>query len=241
MNILQELENYINEFNEDNNENNSIDTIRIDFSKQHKKKSLEQLGRWKKINKNDKRIMDKLKRRLTADEVTSAYQLENHNIYYYNSNKDKPKYRIATLVMFGLFQYHKAPPPVEMVNSILSIMQSSIKRGRNLLNIDICYDMKTRPDIATLKQFYYLTDFKKQGNTFYINDTNILSMDRICIYNKALKNKLDGNLYRIEATITIANYNCLALPINEFIDIINLANGSYLVHNSDKLKLHFKG
>ena len=80
MNILQELENYINEFNQDNNENNSIDTIRIDFSKQHKKKSLEQLGRWKKINKNDKRIMDKLKRRLAVDEVTSAYQLENHNI-----------------------------------------------------------------------------------------------------------------------------------------------------------------
>jgi hypothetical protein len=38
MNILQELENYINEFNQDDNENNSIDTIRIDFSKQHKKR-----------------------------------------------------------------------------------------------------------------------------------------------------------------------------------------------------------
>ncbi len=236
MGIFSELKNYLQEFDF----NFQIDTIRIDFSKQHKKKSLEQLGRWKKINKNDKRIMDKLKRRLTADEVTSAYQLENHNIYYYNSNKDKPKYRIATLVMFGLFQYHKAPPPVEMVNSILSIMQSSIKRGRNLLNIDICYDMKSIPDIATLKQFYYLTDFKKQGNTFYINDTNILSMDRICIYNKALKNKLDGTLWRIEATISIQNFNCLSLPINEFIEIINLANGTYLVNNLDKLKLHFK-
>ncbi len=58
---------------------------------------------------------------------------------------------------------------------------------------------------------------------------------------KSLKNKLDGTLWRIEATISIPNYNCLALPINEFIEIINLANGSYLVHNSDKLKLHFKG
>ena len=223
MNILQELENYINEFNQDNNENNSIDTIRIDFSKQHKKKSLEQLGRWKKINKNDKRIMDKLKRRLSVDEVTSAYQLENHNIYYYNSNRDKPRYRIATMVIFGLKQYHKAPPPAEIINSILNIMQSSVKRGRNLLNIDICYDIKAIPNIEALKKFYYLTDYKKQGNTFYINSTNILSMDRICIYNKALKNGLDGILWRIEATISIPNYNYLALPINEFIEIISLA------------------
>ena len=124
MNILQELENYINEFNQDNNENNSIDTIRIDFSKQHKKKSLEQLGRWKKINKNDKRIMDKLKRRLSVDEVISAYQLENHNIYYYNSNRDKPRYRIATMVIFGLKQYHKAPPPQNIVTKILSILKN---------------------------------------------------------------------------------------------------------------------
>lgn len=135
MNILQELENYINEFNQDNNENNSIDTIRIDFSKQHKKKSLEQLGRWKKINKNDKRIMDKLKRRLSVDEVTSAYQLENHNIYYYNSNRDKPRYRIATMVIFGLKQYHKAPPPQNIVTKILSIL-------KNITNIDLCLDIK---------------------------------------------------------------------------------------------------
>lgn len=236
MGIFSELKTYLQEFDF----NFQIDTIRIEFSKQHKKENLEQLGRWKKINKNDKRIMDKLKRRLTADEVTSAYQLENYNIYYYNSNRDKPKYRTATLVIFGLYQYHKAPPPAEIVNSILSIMQSSVKRGRNLINIDVCYDMQSIPDVATLKQFYYLTDYKKQGNSFYINDTNILSMDRICIYNKALKNKLDGTLWRIEATISIPNYNYLALPISEFIDIINLANGTSLVQNADKLKKSFQ-
>ena len=44
MNILQELENFINEFNINNNEDFAIDSIRIDFSKQHKKENLEQLG-----------------------------------------------------------------------------------------------------------------------------------------------------------------------------------------------------
>ncbi len=234
MSILSELKSYLQEFNFDF----QIDTLRIDFIKTSKKSKLDKVGRWNKV-KPSHQLFLKLKRRYESEELTTVYQLENYNVYYFNSRKRD--YKTATLVMFGLYQPHKAPPPAEIINSILNIMQSSVKRGRNLLNIDVCYDMKSAPDIAALKQFYYLTDYKKQGNTFYINSTNILSMDRICIYNKGLKNKLDFNLYRIEATISIPNYNCLALPINEFIEIINLANGSYLVHNSDKLKLHFKG
>ena len=229
MGILSELKSYLQEFDF----NFEIDTLRIDFIKSSKKSKLDTVGRWNKVKPNHQLFL-KLQRRYELKEITTVHQLENYNIYYFNSKKKD--YKLSTLVMFGLYQYHKAPPPVEIVNSILSIMQSSVKRGRNLLNIDICYDMKSIPDIATLKQFYYLTDYKKQGSTFYINSTNILSMDRICIYNKALKNKLDGTLYRIEATISIPNFNCLALPINSFIDIINLAKGSCLVHNSDKSK-----
>ncbi|OCL95672.1 hypothetical protein [Aliarcobacter thereius] len=234
MSILSELKNYLKQFDF----GFEIDTIRIDFLKSSKKSKLDSLGRWSKIRPNHQLFL-KLKRRYELKELTTVHQLENHNIYYFNSKKKN--YDLSTLVVYGLHQHHKAPPPVEIVNSILSIMQSSVKRGRNLLNLDVCFDMKSIPDIATLKQFYYLTDYKKQGNTFYINDTNILSMDRICIYNKALKNSLNGTLWRIEATISIPNFNCLALPISEFIEIINLANGSYLVQNLDKLKLHFKG
>ena len=233
MGIFSELKSYLQEFNFDF----EIDTIRIDFLKSSKKSKLDSIGRWNKV-KPTHQLFLKLKRRYESEELTTVYQLQGYNIYYFNSRKRD--YKTATLVMFGLYQPHKAPPPAEMVNSILSIMQSSLKRGKNLLNIDICYDMKSIPDIAALKQFYYLTDYRKQGNTFYLNDTNILSMDRICIYNKALKNKLDGTLWRIEATISIQNFNCLSLPINEFIEIINLANGTYLVNNLDKLKLHFK-
>ena len=216
MGIFSELKSYLQEFDFDF----EIDTIRIDFLKSSKKNKLDSIGRWNKIKPNHQLFL-KLQRRYEAKEITTVHQLENYNIYYFNSRKKD--YKLSTLVLFGLFQHHKAPPPVEIVNSILSIMQSSVKRGRNLLNIDICYDMQSIPDIATLKQFYYLTDYKKQGNTFYINSTNILSMDRICIYNKGLKNKLDFNLYRIEATISIPNFNCLSLPINEFIEIIKLA------------------
>lgn len=224
MNTLQELENFINEFNLNNDEDFSIDTIRIDFSKQHKKENLEQLGRWKKINKNDKKIMAKLKRRLTADEVTSAYQLENHNIYYYNSNKDKPRYRIATMVIFGMKQYHKEPPPQNIVTKILSIL-------KNVTNIDLCFDMKQKPNIELLKNHfdlkrYFDKEIKAYTDTYYINETNILMIDKITIYNKAIKNNLEGILYRIEATISIPNIKVLALPLYEFKQITDLAKGN---------------
>ena len=221
MNTLQELENFINEFNINNNEDFAIDSIRIDFSKQHKKENLEQLGNWKKINKNDKKIMNKLKKRLTLDEVTSAYQLENYNIYYYNSNKDKPKYRIATMVIFGLKQYHKAPPPQNIVTKILSIL-------KNITNIDLCFDMKQKPNLELLKKHFELKRYfdkkiKAYTDTYYINDTNILMIDKITIYNKAIKNNLEGILYRIEATISIPNIRVLSLPLNEFKQITDLA------------------
>ena len=220
MNTLQELENFINEFNTNNDEDFAIDTIRIDFSKQHKKENLEQLGNWKKINKNDKKIMNKLKKRLTLDEVTSAYQLENYNIYYYNSNKDKPKYRIATMVIFGMKQYHKAPPPQNIVTKIISIL-------KNITNIDLCFDMKQKPNIELLKKHFELKRYfdkkiKAYTDTYYINDTNILMIDKITIYNKAIKNNLEGILYRIEATISIPNIRVLSLPLNEFKQITDL-------------------
>lgn len=114
MNILQELENFINEFNQNNDEDFAIDSIRIEFQKQHKKEKLEQLGNWHKIHAQDKKIMAKLKKRLTDDEVTTAYQLERENIYYYNSSTP-PKYNKATLVIFGMKQYHKQPPTYELI------------------------------------------------------------------------------------------------------------------------------
>lgn len=218
MNVLKELENYINEFNKNNQIEFSIDTIRIDFSKEYKLSKIEDLGVWKKIDKKDKRILDKLKRRLVNDEVTSAYQLENYNIYFYNSNKDKPKYRIATMVIFGLKQYHKKPIPHQIVSNIISIL-------KDVSNIDLCFDMKIKPNLTKLSEYFNLQRYKLE-DTYYINNTNILMLDKITIYNKAIKNNLKGVLWRVEALISIPNIKYLALPLFEFKEIIDIAKGT---------------
>ena len=217
MNILTELENFINEFNQNNNEGFAIDTIRVEYSKQHKKENLIQLGNWNKINSNDSKIVAKLKKRLTAEEVTSVYQLEKHNIYYYNSSTP-PNYNKATMVIFAMKQYHKDPPPYNIINSILNILVFGTSKVS--VNLDICKDYDYKPNIAELGKRFTLRPFiTKYGlvtDTSYINTPEITMIEKIVIYNKQLKNNLNRVVWRVEAKIIIPNIKILALLLYEF-------------------------
>ena len=212
MNILQELEDFINEFNSLNDEDFNIDTLRIEFSKQYKLEHLKKVGTWEKIKKNSP-LIPKLKKRLLVDEVTSAYRLEKQNIYYYNSNADAPKYRKAVLVIFGMKQYHKEPPPRALISNILQIL-------KDVTSVDICIDLPYKPNFETLKKRFTLTLYY---DTNYINDTGIPMLDTIVFYNKAFKNDLKRTLWRIEAKISIPNFKTLALPLHEFKHITDMA------------------
>lgn len=226
MNILQELENFINEFNLNNDEDFAIDSIRIQFQKQHKLEKLQSIGMWKKINAKDKRIMDKLKKRLTDDEVTTAYQFERENIYYYNSSTP-PKYNKATLVIFGMKQYHKSPPPYNLIDTLLNILTFGTSSVN--MNIDICSDTATAPNIEALKRFFNLTRCILEGgvvtDTHYINRPEINMIEKIIIYDKAFKNSLDGILWRIEAKVLIPNIRLLSLPLHELKEVTDIARG----------------
>lgn len=219
MNILQELEDFIKEFNSLNDEEFNIDSIRIEFSKQHKLEHLKKVGEWEKLKKNSP-LIPKLKKRLKVDEITSAYRLEKHNIYYYNSNAEAPRYRKAILVIFGMKQYHKDSPPRELISKMLQIL-------KNVSSVDICIDLPYKPNFEAVNRHFTLTPFiTKDGvvtDTNYINDTNTPMLDTIVFYNKAFKNGLQGTLWRIEATISIANFRALVLPLHEFKQITDIA------------------
>ena len=217
MKVLQEVEAYVNDFNKRNDEDFNIDSIRIEFSKQHKLESLKKLGRWKKL-KNNSNILYKLKKRLLDNNVTSVWRLEEHNIYYYNL-QDPPKYRRATLVIFGIQQYHKDSPPRELTSEILSIL-------KNVSNVDICVDLLYKPNTTELKKYFKLTPYITNNglatDTRYINATGIPMIEKIIIYNKAYKNNLPYTLWRIEAKMVIPNFKFLALPLYEFKKIIEM-------------------
>ncbi len=221
MNILQHLCSYINEFNSREEESFGVDSIRVEFSKEHKLKELNSVGSWSKIKKNSP-LLSKLKKRLTDNEITTVWRLENYSIYYYNM-QDFPKYRSATLVIFGLKQYHKVATPENIITKILTIL-------KDVSNIDICLDLPYKPNLEALAKHFYLKEYITQDgivtDTSYINDTGILMLDKITIYNKGFKNKLQQTVWRLEAQISIPNFKALALPLSEFRQIINIARSN---------------
>ncbi len=119
------------------------------------------------------------------------------------------------MVIFGLKQYHKEPPPHHLVAKIVTIL-------KDVSQIDLCFDISHAPNIEALSKTFDLHRYK-QSDTFYINQTGVLMLDRVTIYNKALKNALGYPLWRIEATMSIPNSKLLALPLNEFKQIIDTA------------------
>ena len=216
MDILQELEDFINEFNSKNDVEFAIDSIRVEFSKQYKLKPLQELGRWKKLSKNSN-ILSKLKRRLTADEITTVWRLEKHNIYYYNNRDETKKYRKAIMVIFGLKQYDREPPPRTLVQKILNIL-------KDVSNIDLCLDVPYQPNLEKLKKWYildqYITKNGVKTDTHYINNPHIMGIEKVTIYNKGFKNSLNRILWRFEAKILIHNIKALYMPLDEFTDLI---------------------
>lgn len=218
MTILESINNNISEFNQNNSMSFDIDTLRIDFSKQYKLEKLKNIGRWVKLKKNDNILSKLLKSKITKDIITSAYRLEKYDIYYYN--KKDTKYRQSTMVIFSLKQYTKEPPPHKIIFEIMSIL-------KNITNIDICYDMKYKPNIANIKKYFVLNRYiepktKKPTETYYINKTLNDMIESIVIYDKGFKNNLDYILFRVEARVLIPNYKYLMLPLYELKEIINL-------------------
>lgn len=206
MDILTALYNYLNEFNNDNNKSYDIDTIRINYLKSSKQSKLNQLGEWKKLTTNEN-ILKKLKKK--RNDITSMHRLKGYDIYYYNV-VDKPQYRKATLVIFGMSQYHKNPPPRELIDKILKIL-------KDVTEVDICLDNNKVPNYDELSKHYSLTPF---FDTRYINNTDLLMVEKVVIYNKQFKNNLDVLMWRLEATVLIPNLKYLIIPLH---DIDNIA------------------
>jgi len=209
--ILQGIQTFIKEFNDQNKSSFSIDSIRIDFSKQHKLEELHKIGQWEKLGKNSN-ILHKLKKRLHGEELTSVHRLKGMDVYYYNL-QDPPKYRHARMVIFGLSQYHKALTPNSIVKHVLQVLKA-------VTNIDVCIDFDRPPQLSNIEQSFIVDHYK---SSTYVNMPLIPMVERIIFYDKALKNNLATPLWRMEATVTIPNWKELAIPLHELREVVMIA------------------
>lgn len=200
MQIINLTYNALSKFSKDVNMIFNIDTLRASFNKDKRLNKLHKIAdgfnlKWHKIKKHSNEFK-KLKRYAHDKELTSVYRLGDLSIYYYNRKRDdvKQHYRHATLIAYGLHQYHKKPPPIKLIKYLFE------EGVNNLSSVDVCYDMHNKPNLDTDKFIY--TQYKDEP-TYYINKTRLCQITKVCIYDKAYKNNLPYPLWRIEATINI--------------------------------------
>ena len=125
--------------------------------------------------------------------------------------QDYPKYRKATLVIFGMKQPHKPPPKKELVYKIFKIL-------KDVSSIDLCIDLPYKPNLEAIKSRFTLTPFiTKDGistDTHYINNTRIPMIDKVVNFTiRHTRNQLKAILWRIEATISVPNCKSLSITI----------------------------
>ncbi|OCR90561.1 hypothetical protein CFT12S02225_05865 [Campylobacter fetus subsp. testudinum] len=223
--IISEIQAILTDFNTKNNLNLAVDTIRATFHKNAYHKThgnkLEHLKKYvKKYNMKFIKVAkfssnyQKLKQRLSSEDLANAYILknlttkENERIYYINhtkENKDK-----ATLIIYGLKQYHHEAPSKRLINDLMRVIN-------NISSLDLCFDRDKPYNIEAIKENYTIYEpIKYHGNTIYINTLNLANILKICLYNKTIKNNLDFECYRAEATIDVPNLNAKNQSLNRY-------------------------
>ncbi|MDL2346177.1 hypothetical protein [Campylobacter hyointestinalis] len=154
----------------------------------------------------------KLKQRLSSEDLANAYILKNlttkatERVYYLNHiKKDKDK---ATLIIYGLKQYHHEATSQNLITELLDLVG-------NISSLDLCFDSYKPYNIEAIKEYFEIYQpTKYQGNTIYINTPNLANILKICIYNKTIKNNSDFECYRAEATINIPHLNAKNEQLN---------------------------
>jgi hypothetical protein len=218
MNILNELENHINHLNNIFNFKFSIDTIRAKFSKKYTLERLQAIGKWQKLQKNSE-IFKRVQKKEYPTKITSVHRLKNYDVYYYNY-QDKFS-RLAKLVMYGLHQYEDDMSiiPIDrlLIKRLLETVGNSVLSKKDNVDIDVCYDMPSKPNIANLKPHFTLTPF---WGSIYINEPHIMAVERVNIYNKTQKDDLQETLYRVEATVQVHNLKDIFIPLDDVYDHI---------------------
>lgn len=100
-------------------------------------------------------------------------------------------YRYAYFVAFGLASYKKelSDDAMQKLRRIFEICPPS--------SLDICFDSQNTPDFEALALFGDITRVRN-SQTRYLNAPNLYGIDRVIVYDKALKDGLAAPLWRIE-------------------------------------------
>lgn len=115
------------------------------------------------------------------------------NFAVISSNADD--YKKARFIAYGLASYKR-----ELTNEAKSLL-NAIFTLCPITSMDLCFDTPIKPNIDAYKLIgnYY----RKELNTHYINAPTFYGIDKIKLYDKALKDSLNAPLWRLEFTLPV--------------------------------------
>jgi len=127
--------------------------------------------------------------------ITSGLYAPNAPFNFAVINSKADDYKKARFIAYGLAGYKRelTSEAQSLLNVIFSICP--------ITSIDLCFDTPKEPNIDAYKLIggYY----RKEINTHYINAPTYYGIDKIKLYDKALKDRLTAPLWRIEFTLLI--------------------------------------
>lgn len=206
MEILQQISKILAENNTRAREKIQIDTIRATFYKNTLTKRGDKIYllrdyararalEWRKLDRADPLRVKIVKRsEFKGLKLANIYKLGEQNIYYATTacEKDGERHK-AILEIYGISQYHKAPPSPVTASEILRIINT-------LSSVDLCVDSPHPFNLKALSREYSLN---KHQNTTYLNRPPASALERVYFYDKAKKNNLNLPVFRAEATAVI--------------------------------------
>ena len=172
-----------------------LDTIQSYCNKIDRVERLKALGCELQKVVDSSKLSKHLKSKIKEDEtVTSGLHITNADLNFAILNTKQGDYKKAHFIAYGLKSYKKpiTDEAVALINKVFAICP--------ITSIDLACDLPTKPNRANLAMFGSVTDC---FSSKYLNNPNLYGVDRVLIYDKALKDGLDKPIWRIEFRLSL--------------------------------------
>ncbi|HRF57706.1 MAG TPA: hypothetical protein PLV58_09970 [Campylobacterales bacterium] len=198
-----------------------IDSIESYSRKENRLEKIFGFFSFLKITKSSK-ISAHIKHRLQTkkDGLTKGFEAIDAPFNFAILKDNKSDYRYAYFVAFGLAGYKRElnDEAMEKLRRIFEICPPS--------SLDICFDSENMPDFEALALFGTVTRVKG-SQTRYLNAPDLYGIDRVIIYDKALKDGFAAPLWRIEFRCPILQkLKHYEPPIDEMERVVSALCGS---------------
>jgi hypothetical protein len=171
--------------------------------------------------KSSSRISKTFKDKISKDEtITSGQHAPSSPFNFAVLHTKNIDYKLAHFVAFGLKSYNQDNTPKELTDSVKDTLDRLFTLCP-VTSFDLCHDSTTPLNIDSIRGY---GAWVKCYDSQYLNTPFLYGIDRIILYDKAKKDKLQSPLWRLEFRLSLSGVKPkdYVLPIDSIEDILKL-------------------